>query len=213
MKSVKKVMIGVGLVVPLTACLVSLMSQRGLASDICDLPSSIEVTKTVTNVTTAQCIVRGKVGGCEPLCDLVTYPVVQGTITIRNVGENPACIGAIEDCLEVHFPKSPKWNTINCVNRRVGFAIPVGEPGEIPYRICAPCGSFTGANSMRNVVTVTLLNSPKGRPKEVGPKDVTTRSASFTPPADCTREEIPCERVVCGPVIPRCGSCAGIPPE
>ena len=60
--------------------------------------------------------------------------------------------------------------------------IPVGATVDIPYGFdTCHDEDYTGANSMRNVVAVTLLNGSKGS------KTVTTRSDSFVPPSqeDC----------------------------
>jgi hypothetical protein len=123
--------------------------------------------------------------------------VVSGTIRITNEGENQALISRIEDHLEVHFPKSadppqlPEGSTRNWFEvAEVTVANPVfvevGEAVDIDYSfdLCrARAEDFTGANSMRNVVAVTLANKPEGTKKDT----VVTRSEGFEPPSalDC----------------------------
>ncbi len=125
----------------------------------------------------------------------VAGTVVSGTISITNVGQNPAEISSLVDTLEVHFPKgvtppplppgsTPKWFQVALVSglQVLPNPIPVGETATIPYSVdTCDAANYAGANAMRNVVQVTLLNAPKG------PKTVTTRSDGLAPPsqADC----------------------------
>lgn len=115
---------------------------------------------------------------------------VSGTISISNVGENPAIISAIADSLEVHFPRkdkyppplpegsTPNWLKVADVPVEKPGPIPVGETVNIDYSFDLCDGSDpSGANSMRNVVAVTLSNKPEGAQKDT----VVTRSDSFKP--------------------------------
>lgn len=117
---------------------------------------------------------------------------VCGTIRITNVGEHAAVLSDVVDSLEVHFPakvdppplpagSTPKWFKVAEVPVPHPSEIPVGETRTIDYciQLCSTT-EHVGANSMRNVVAVTVQNHPAGR------NTVTTRSESFVPPVlDC----------------------------
>jgi len=117
---------------------------------------------------------------------------VCGVIRIKNTGAQPVTVSAIADSLEVHFPReappaalspgsTPGWYKV------ANVSIPL--PGPIAPRVTATidyCFSLClaadapGANSMRNVVAVTVTNASGSV------KTVTTRSVSFPPPVlDC----------------------------
>ncbi len=116
---------------------------------------------------------------------------VSGTISITNVGENPAIISGMADSLEVHFPKkkgfvppplpggsTPNWFKVADVPVSPPGPIPVGETVNIDYSFdLCDAADFSGANSMRNVVAVTLDNKPAGAQTDT----VVTRSDSFKP--------------------------------
>ena len=116
---------------------------------------------------------------------------VSGTIDITNVGENPARISAIEDSLEVHFPRrrgftppplpdgsTRNWFKVADVSVSTPGLIPVGETVSIDYTFdLCDAADFSGANSMRNVVVVTLANRPEGAQSDT----FETRSESFRP--------------------------------
>lgn len=113
---------------------------------------------------------------------------VCGAITFANSGGQPAIITAIVDSLEVHFPRTmpapplpagstPNWYSVANTPFPVPGPIAPGTTATVPYcfSLCL-VSDFTGANSMRNVVTVTIG----------GGKSLTTRSTSFPPPLlDC----------------------------
>ena len=102
---------------------------------------------------------------------------ISGTISISNVGDNPAVINAITDSLEVHFPKdmtppplpegsTPNWFKVADMNISPPDPIPVGlqkgkkkrETVDIPYSVdLCTAVDFSGTNAMRNVVVVTAL--------------------------------------------------------
>lgn len=93
-------------------------------------PTSIEVSKTAE----------------------VDGPIVSGTISITNVGDNTAFI-SITDTLEVHFPRrfdppalplgsTPNWFTVADVPVANPGEIPAGETVNIDYSVNA-CGSET----------------------------------------------------------------------
>jgi hypothetical protein len=114
---------------------------------------------------------------------------VSGTITIANVGENLALISALADSLEVHFPRkftppplpegsTPNWFKVADVPVEKPDLIPVGETASIDYSFdLCDAADFAGANSMRNVVAVTLAN----KPETAQTNTVVTRSDSFKP--------------------------------
>ena len=134
---------GLGLL--LLGVIVALPSQPVQATDCATLPppTSIEVTKTAS----------------------LTAGAVEGTISITNVGKNPACISLIIDTLEVHFPESSKWVQVALVPglQAIPNPIPVGQTVVIDYNFdTCDANDYTGANSMRNVVKVTLANGAKG---------------------------------------------------
>jgi len=117
---------------------------------------------------------------------------VCGTIRITNAGGQSAIPTAVVDSLEVHFPLTVSPPALPVGSTPTWFKVaevPVALPGTIPPRGAATidyCFSLClaadapGANSMRNVVAVTVMN-------EAGDaKTVTTRSVSFPPPVlDC----------------------------
>ena len=123
---------------------------------------------------------------------------VCGEIRIKNSGQSPVSVTGVVDFLEVHFPKmvTPPPALLPGSTREwfrvadVPIPMPgVPLPGPIAPRATATidyCFSLClaadapGANSMRNVVTVTVT-SQSGIVKTV-----TTRSTSFPPPVlDC----------------------------
>jgi subtilisin-like proprotein convertase family protein len=114
---------------------------------------------------------------------------VSGTISISNVGEDLAYISAVADSLEAHVPgrviplplpegSTPNWFKIADVPVDQPGPIPAGETLDIDYSfdLCR-AADFTGANSLRNVVAVTLANKPAKAKKDT----VLTRSESFAP--------------------------------
>lgn len=113
--------------------------------------------------------------------------IVSGTISITNVGDFTAFISNIADTLEVHFPRrfdppalplgsTPNWFKVADVPVANPGEIPPGETVNINYSVNA-CG-LENANSMRNVVAVTVSNRPEGAQRDT----VVTRSESFKPP-------------------------------
>jgi len=117
---------------------------------------------------------------------------VCGTIRITNAGEQSAIPSAVVDSLEVHFPLTVSPPALPAGSTPTWFKVadvPVALPGPIAPRgtatidycfsLCLAADS-PGANSMRNVVAVTVMN-------EAGvAKTVTARSTSFSPPVlDC----------------------------
>ncbi len=134
--------------------------------------TSIEVTKTAF------------VDGAE----------VCGEIHIRNTGSSPVSVSGVVDFLEVHFPRKAtippglpagstrEWYKVADVPILLSGSII--EPGatattDYCFSLCLAADS-PGANSMRNVVTVTVTNESGAT------KTVTTRSVSFPPPVlDC----------------------------
>src|SRR5262249_51029845 len=141
-----------------------------LASNPIEGPTDIEVKKTAT----------------------VDGTVVSGVITIKNKGKNPAVISLFLDELEVKFPRritpptllpgsEKKWLQVAQVSglQVIPNPIPVGVTVTIPYdfNLC-DAASYTGADKMRNVVSVTLFNGPRSVPKTV-----IKHSPEFKPPS------------------------------
>lgn len=119
---------------------------------------------------------------------------VSGTISITNVGDFTAFISNIDDTLEVHFPgrfDPPALPDGSTRNWFTVAGVPVANPGEIPvgetvsidysFNVCS-ADAHDGANSMRNVVGVTVSNRPERAQRDT----VVTRSDSFKPPV-CAR--------------------------
>ena len=117
---------------------------------------------------------------------------VCGVIRITNVGQHPAILSGVADSLEVHFPRkvippplpagsTKTWFKVTDVAVALPGPIAPGATATIDY--CFPlcfAADFPGANSMRNVVAVTVANHPGSV------NTVTTRSESFPPPVlDC----------------------------
>ena len=158
-----------GLVLLLSGIVVAVSSPPVQADNLG--PTGIEVTKTCS----------------------VPDGLVSCTIIITNTGKNPAEIKSIIDTLEVHFPAGdnplslPPGSTLNWFKvasvpglQTPSNPIPVRGWVSIdidPHFDTCDADTYTGANSMRNVVLVTLLNGPNGQ------KTVTTRSDSFVPPS------------------------------
>ncbi|MCH7697904.1 MAG: hypothetical protein IH865_03045 [Chloroflexi bacterium] len=175
----------------------SSLSLSGLAAGV----YTLELTATDGDASSRDEVVFNYDGVCRSL--IINPPTsievrktadsdgrfVSGTISITNVGENPAQISAIADSLEVHFPRRftppplPEGSTRNWfkvadvpVENRV--RIPVGETVSIDYTFdLCDAADFSGASSMRNVVAVTLANKPEGAQNDT----VVTRSDSFQP--------------------------------
>jgi len=142
---------------------------------------------------------------------------VCGAIRITNIGVQPAVLSAMADSLEVHFPGAVPPPPLPAGSTRTWFkvaVVPIPLPGPIaprgtatiPYcfSLCL-AADFTGANSMRNVVSVTVL-SPSG-----SVKTVTTRSTSFPPPVlDCQACCLPAGS--CSDTFPDdCAAAGGLP--
>lgn len=130
---------------------------------------------------------------------------VSGSIWITNVGENPALISAMADSLEVHFPRkvktppplpegsTPNWFKVADVPVANPGVIPVGESVHIDYSFdLCDAADFAGANSMRNVVAVTLENKPEKAQTDT----VVTRSESFKPAVPECEPPDPCAAAV-----------------
>ena len=157
----------VGLLLFMTSVFVGLSNGPAQATSVG--PTDIEVKKTAT----------------------VTGTVVSGVITIKNKGRNVAAISSVVDTLEVHFPKGvtppplpqgsdAKWFQVALVPglQVVPNPIPVGAKVTINYSFdTCNASDYTGADKMRNVVSVTLINGPKGS------KTVTKHSPDFAPPS------------------------------
>ncbi len=140
-----------------------------------------------------------------------------GVIRITNTGFGPAAIVGIADSLEVHFFNNvpPPGLTAGSTPNWFKVAdVPIALPGPIAPRATATinyCFSlcdardYPGANSMRNVVTVSVANPP-GLPRAFG-----ARSNSFTPPfPDCQGCCLPDGS--CTDTVPaRCTSAGGLP--
>jgi hypothetical protein len=156
-----------GLLLFMTSAFAALSSGPAQATGVG--PTDIEVKKTAT----------------------VTGTVVSGVITIKNKGRNGAAISSLVDTLEVHFPKGvtppvalpqgsdAKWFQVALVpGLQVNpNPVPVGATVTIPYTFdTCPADDYTGADKMRNVVSVTLINGPKGA------KTVIKHSDDFEPP-------------------------------
>jgi hypothetical protein len=117
---------------------------------------------------------------------------VCGAIRIKNVGSQSATVSGIADSLEVHFPRDASSGALPAGSTRTWFKVadvPIPLPGPIApgktttidycFSLCL-AADFPGANSIRNVVTVSLTD-------QAGIiKLFTTRSTSFPPPVlDC----------------------------
>jgi len=120
---------------------------------------------------------------------------VCGAIRITNVGLETVTVSGVVDFLEVHFPRkvpipagldagsTREWFKVADVPVTPPFPGPIapGATATIDYchSLCLAADS-PEANSMRNVVTVTVTNESGST------KTVTTRSVSFPPPVlDC----------------------------
>ncbi len=157
----------VGLLLLLSGVFVALSSGAAQATGVG--PTDIEVKKTAT----------------------VTGTVVSGVITIKNKGRNLAAISSVVDTLEVRFPgrvtppplppgSHDKWFQVALVPglQAMPNPIPVGATVTINYSFdTCDASDYTGAEKMRNVVSVTLINGPHGS------KTVTKHSDDFEPPS------------------------------
>ncbi|MBI3834428.1 MAG: hypothetical protein HY287_08885 [Planctomycetes bacterium] len=140
---------------------------------------------------------------------------VSGVIRIKNTGAQSVTVSAIADSLEVHFPRDGV-SSLPAGSTRGWFSVadvPIPLPGPIVpgktttinycFSLCLAADS-PGANSMRNVVAVSVTN------QSGGVKTVTTRSISFTPPIlDCQACCLP-DGTCTDTVPPRCASAGGL---
>ena len=118
---------------------------------------------------------------------------VCGLIRITNTGSSEVSVTAVADSLEVHFPRTVTPPPLPAGSTATWFKVadvPIAPPGGViapgttaTIDYCFPLCSTAdapGANSMRNVVTITATDQAGGV------KMFTTRSVSFPPPLlDC----------------------------